>query len=202
MRNDVLLPDTAKLLAKIDAQILPPGTYLAGGTACALWLGHRQSQDLDFFSPLEFNVNQWKQKLEKSFDFKLYNQDWQTLEGIAQGVKMAIYYYKYPMIETPENYQALKIARLEDIVAMKMEAIVNRGTKRDFIDLYFLLNKFGLKEIFSYYDRKFGNLEERELLLRKSLVYFADAETDEMPNMLESVSWEQVKKYLEKVVLI
>ncbi len=201
MRGDILPQATADLFSKLGPENLPDQAYLGGGTACALWLGHRQSVDLDFFSPSEFEVEQWRQKWEKEFDFKMFNQDWQTLEGEAHGVKLAIFYYKYPLIETPESYKSIRVAKLEDLVAMKLEALVNRGTKRDFVDLYFLIKKFGFKGVLNYYDRKYGNLEERELLLRKSLIYFDDAEEDEMPKMLVSITWEEIKQYFEKVIV-
>jgi predicted nucleotidyltransferase component of viral defense system len=197
--NDQVLPvATANLLAKI---VLPDKTYLAGGTACALWLGHRQSVDLDFFVPQEFSVGEWRQKWEKEFDFKMFNQDWQTLEGQAGNVKLAMYYYKYPLIEPVINFKNIKIASIEDLTAMKLETLINRGTKRDFVDLYFLFKKFSLKVGLDYYDRKYGNIDERELLIKKALVYFDEAEEDEMPKMLAPAEWESIKKYFDKIAL-
>ncbi len=201
MREEILPAPTANLLNKLGSDSLPDQVYLGRGTACALWLGHRQSVDLDFFTPVEFAVDQWRQKWETELGFKMFNQDWQTLEGESLGVKLAIFYYKYPMIENTESFKEIKLARLEDLAAMKLEALVNRGTKRDFVDLYFLIKKFGLKGVLGYYDRKYGNLEERELLLRKSLVYFEDAESDEMPKMLVPTDWEEIKRYFNKAVV-
>ena len=201
MLDNVLPTRTTQLLNNFDSSDLPDGAYLAGGTACALWLGHRRSVDLDFFTPREFSVDQWRQQWETKFNFKMFNEDWQTLEGEGREVKLALYYYKYPLIKPPQPYQAIQVAQLEDIAAMKLETLVNRGTKRDFIDLYFLTKKFGLKAIFCYYDRKYGNLDERELLLRKALIYFADAEDDEMPDMLQPIDWKSIKKYFESLVL-
>lgn len=201
MKDQVLPKATLDLLARIDPTSLPEQTYLAGGTACALWFGHRLSKDLDFFVGNEFVVDQWRQKWESELGFKMFNQDWQTLEGEVRGVKLAMFYYKYPLIEPPEPFKNIKIAKLKDLAAMKLEAIVNRGTKRDFVDLYFLIKQFGLRNMFAYYDSKYGNLEERELLLKKALIYFDEAEEDEMPNMVIPTDWDKIKKYLEKEVL-
>jgi len=84
---------------------------------------------------------------------------------------------------------------------MKISAIASRGTKRDFVDLYFLAKKFGLDKLFDYYDQKFGRLEERELMLKKALVYFSDAEDDEMPDRVDPLKWDEVKRYFLKSVI-
>ena len=201
MKSQILPEATARLLKRVGPSTLPGGAYLAGGTACALWFGHRRSRDLDFFTPAEFSVDQWRQKWEKELDFKMFNQDWQTLEGEADGVKLALFFYKYPLIKKTKIYKNIRVAELEDLASMKLEAIVNRGTKRDFIDIYYLIKKFGLKKVFAFYNRKHGNLGERELLLKKALIYFSETESDEMPDMLIATDWNEVKKYLEKTIL-
>jgi len=78
---------------------------------------------------------------------------------------------------------------------MKLDAVISRGTKRDFIDLYFLTKKFGADRMFEYYDQKYGHLEDREIMLRKALVYFTEADEDEMPRMLVPINWDAVKTY-------
>lgn len=200
MIDGILPAETDSLLKKMGTQTLPQGAYLAGGTACALWLGHRKSVDLDFFVPTEFEVVAWRQKWEQELDFEMLNQDWQILEGQAQDVKLALFYYRYPLIEPTTNYQGIQVASLEDLAAIKLETLIGRGTKRDFIDLYFLVKKLGLKSVFGCYDRKYGNFETRELLIRKALVYFAEADNDEMPNMLVPAEWKSIKKYFEKAI--
>ena len=78
---------------------------------------------------------------------------------------------------------------------MKLETIIGRGTKRDLIDIYFLSQKFSLKQLFDFYQKKYGNLEERELMIKKALVFFDEADKDEMPEMLVSVNWEKIKRW-------
>jgi len=91
---------------------------------------------------------------------------------------------------------------LRDIAAMKLDAIATRGTKRDFVDLYFICKSGGtsLEEIFSFYDKKYGNLAANVIHIQKSLVYFVDAETEQMPNMLKKAKWEDIKKFFEEEV--
>jgi len=83
---------------------------------------------------------------------------------------------------------------------MKLNAITGRGTKKDFIDLYYLLNYFSINELFGFYSDKFedGNL----FLVKKSLTYFADAESDPMPIMKENITWEEIKASLIKTILL
>jgi len=201
VRREVLPEATATLLGKIQPTDLPEGTYLAGGTAIALWLGHRQSVDLDWFTPARFNEQAWLQKWEELFNFTLTTRDWQTLEGQAEGVKLAIYYYKYPIIGKLGEYNQAKVAGLEDLSAMKLDAVTSRGTKRDFIDLYFLARKYGLNHLFQYYDLKYGAWEERQLLVKKALIYFEEADEDEMPQMLVPIHWDQIKRYFIQAVV-
>lgn len=80
---------------------------------------------------------------------------------------------------------------------MKWEEM-SRGTKRDFIDLYFVIRKFGANQVFAFYNQKYGNLEDRELMLKKALIYFSEADQDEMPNMVGPLSWEAVKEFFLK----
>jgi hypothetical protein len=201
VKSEVLPEYTKKLLAKFRTEDLPPGSYLGGGTAIALWIGHRQSVDLDWFAPQEFDEKMWQMRWETKLGFVLQGRDWQTLVGEIDSVKTALYFYKYPMIEATTVYNGIEIAGLKDLTAMKLDAIVSRGTKRDFIDLYFLTKKFGRDEIFEYYGQKYGHLEDRQLMIRKALVYFTEAEEDEMPRLLVPIDWKEVKAYFLKTFI-
>lgn len=198
MRSEVLPEPTRKLLERFRRDDLPPRSYLGGGTAIALWLGHRQSVDLDWFTPQEFDEKVWQMKWETQWGFTLQGRDWQTLTGQIENVKTALYYYKYPLISPTAKYHGVQVASLEDLVAMKLDAVMSRGTKRDFIDLYFLTKQFGAGRMFEYYDQKYGHLKDREVMLRKALVYFNEADEDEMPRMLLPVNWETIKVYFLK----
>jgi len=125
----------------------------------------------------------------------MQGRDWQTLIGEIESVKTALYFYKYPLIDETTIYNLVEIAGLKDLAAMKLDAIISRGTKRNFIDVYFLTQKFGADQMFEYYDQKYGYLKDRELMIRKALVYFTEANEDEMPRMLIPVEWEDVKAF-------
>lgn len=84
---------------------------------------------------------------------------------------------------------------------MKIDAIATRGAKRDFIDLYFIgQSGYQLEQLLDIYDKKYKNLATAKMHIVKSLIYFDDAESDEMPKMLKKVAWEDVKKYFENEV--
>ena len=93
------------------------------------------------------------------------------------------------------------IADIRDIAAMKIDAISTRGAKRDFVDLYFICNSgYQLAELLNFYEKKYGKLASNIIHIQKSLVYFDDAELDEMPRMLKEITWKQVKEYFKDEV--
>lgn len=196
MFEKILTPKTKTLLKRLGPEDLPKGTYLGGGTAIALHLGHRHSVDLDFFTPTEFVETQWGQKLKNELGFKLTQRDWQTLIGTVAGVKISLFGYKYKLIRKPAILYRVSVALLPDLAAMKLETVIGRGTKRDFVDIYFLAQKYGLWKIFEFYQEKYGNLEERELMIKKGLIFFEEADKEEMPAMLIRVGWNEIKRWI------
>jgi hypothetical protein len=200
MFENVLLAETRHLLKRIKPEDLPAQSYLAGGTAVALHLGHRRSFDLDFFTPSEFIESQWENKIHHDFGFNLIKRDWQTLIGSIDKVKFSLFGYPYRQIYPNELLGMVSVASLPDLAAMKLDTIIGRGSKRDFIDIYFLMQRFTLETLFAFYQAKYGNFEERQLMLKKALVYFSDADKDEMPDMIASVKWIEIKKmFLKKI---
>jgi len=92
----------------------------------------------------------------------------------------------------------INVADIKDIAVMKIAAIADRGTKRDFIDLYFIFNEtkiITLEESLKLYDRKFKALPQNKIHIFKSLVYFEDADRDKSPKMIKLVSWPKVKEF-------
>jgi predicted nucleotidyltransferase component of viral defense system len=173
--------------------------YLAGGTAVALYLGHRVSVDLDFFGPNPFDSSQLAANLADLGQFSLDRLANDTLLGELQGVKISFFRYRYPLIGEPTTALGARIASLQDLAAMKLDAISRRGTRRDFVDLYFIA-KSGLPmaDALQYYRQKFAGLNVNVIHVIKSLVYFADAEKDPMPVMLVKWSWDEVKRFFQR----
>lgn len=194
------LPDNAQnalaLLGK--NKILPAQTYLAGGTSLALQIGHRISVDFDFFTPTTFNQEILSQGLSEIGKFESKNQAPNTLLGKFENISFSIFTYKYPLISELSIWNKINLAGLKDIGAMKIAAIMDRGTKKDFIDLYFLNNQgLSIDALLDMYDQKYQLLDNHLYSIIKSFGYFEQAEESEMPPMLKDVSWEEIKKFFE-----
>lgn len=195
MFTKTLLPDTIRAIELVSKISIVEKSYLAGGTALALRLGHRISVDLDFFTQEELEEKILLADLEQVPEFKKDGVAWRTVWGIIQNTKFSLFYYKYPLIDKTDEFMGLNLASLKDITAMKIVAIGDRGTMRDFIDLYLLSKSYSLDEMLIFYDQKYGDLEEKKYHLIKSLDYFIDAEKDDPPKMLIDIPWTEVKKF-------
>ena len=110
-----------------------------------------------------------------------------------------MFYYKYPLLEQTVLFGGIQLASLADIAAMKIHAIEDRGTRRDFVDVYFLSKKYSLEEMLTFYQKKYAVLEDHLYSILRSLDYFEDAEQEQqMPKMLVPVNWEEIKEYFSK----
>lgn len=195
MHEHIMSKDRHDLLEKL--KISPfDSFYLAGGTALALQLGHRWSEDLDFFSKDIFDHLELTIELSKFGEFVLTGQDKGTLHGLLGDVKLSFLHYPYSMLEDYQLYKGIKIAHMKDIALMKVVALVQRGTKKDFIDLFFI-ERQGLKieQILDYFPVKFGLDSYDPLLIYKSIGYFEDADREIMPKMFNDYTWDDVKSY-------
>ena len=196
MFEQVLPGNTQTSLALLGKSEILKDAYLAGGTACALHLGHRISYDLDFFTGKKFNEKAVARELKKIEKFHLEEIRWQTIFGKISEYKFSLFYYEYPLIAPVKRYKGIKIVDLKDIAAMKIDAVSTRGTKRDFVDLYFICKEnLSLKKAILLYDKKYHNIENMQFHILKSLTYFENAEPEAMPKMLKNISWDQVKKF-------
>lgn len=199
MFEKVISPTTKKSLERVSSLPVFQSAYLAGGTALALQLGHRYSHDLDFFTPKQFDERMVIQQIaELLSDFKLERQDWRTILGFIGDIKFSLLFYQYPLLFPTQTFQGIALANIKDIVAMKIAAIADRGTKRDFIDMYSILREqhcSSLEEALDLYDRKFGKLAQNKIHVVKSLGYFEDADTETSPQMITEIAWEDVREF-------
>ncbi len=185
---------TLELLKELMAEPLFASLRLVGGTALALQYGHRNSIDLDFSGDIEADTETIKEVLRKhgkltvikeSQNIKLYQLD---------DIKIDIVNYKYTWIDNPITEGEIVLASPKDIAAMKINAIEGRGTKKDFIDMYFLLQHYSLKDILSFYQKKYPENSIFRALM--SLSYFDDAEQQLMPKMFSPIGWKDMKSYI------
>lgn len=200
MFANTLSGNTLRGLKQLGKEKILDQAYLAGGTALALRLGHRQSVDLDFFTNKKFTEKVIVQRLKELGHFEEKTVDWQTVMGNLFGVSFSLFYFEYPVLEPGDKFEGVTIASIKDIAAMKLGAIGSRGTKRDFVDMYFLVQELSLPVIFSAYGQKFHNLAEQQYHLQQSLNYFEDAEKEALPKMFKPVEWEEIKRFFTSEV--
>lgn len=193
LRLDILPEEQLRLFEKLSSQSFINDFYLAGGTCLALQIGHRKSVDFDFFIPADFNTSDIVNILTQLGNYQRENEERNTINGSLNGVRISFFGYRYNIIEDFTIYNNIRLAGMKDIAAMKLEAIAGRGSKKDFIDLFFILQQYNLEDIFSFHARKYGIGLSNQYHHLKSLVYFADAESEAMPAMIKSVSWNDVK---------
>jgi predicted nucleotidyltransferase component of viral defense system len=199
MFTKTLLPDTFRAIQLISDVPEIKKAYLVGGTALSLQIGHRISVDLDFFTSQEFSERELSVRLTTLPEFKSDGVTQGTIWGKIGQTKFSMFYYKYPLLEQTVLFGGIQLASLADIAAMKIHAIEDRGTRRDFVDVYFLSKKYTLEEMLNFYQKKYAVLEDHLYSILRSLDYFEDAEREQqMPQMLVDVNWEKVKEYFEK----
>lgn len=185
---------TLELLKKLQQLPVLEQTRLVGGTALALQLGHRKSIDLDFFGTVDCEAEYLRESIAGIASLTILKESPHIHIYIVDGIKVDIVNYKYPWLDDVVLEQGLRLASVNDIAAMKITAIIGRGTKKDFIDIAFLLHHFSLEEILHFYAAKYN--DSSVFMAMKSLAYFDDAEADPMPDMFVNQSWQQVKAYI------
>lgn len=158
----------------------------------ALQAGHRKSVDLDLFGALSLDETILTETVSSMGNIVWLNKLKNIKSLLVNGIKVDFVNYSYPWLSEPLNENNIRLASKKDIAAMKLSAITGRGAKKDFTDLYFLLKEFSLKKMVQLYEEKFA--DGSAFMVLKSLVYFEDAENDEMPEMLMPASWEMIKK--------
>lgn len=194
-----ILPDTLELLKQLSAQPELQGMRLVGGTALALQYGHRQSIDLDFFGHLQVSMDDIVLMAHRLGDVTITNQSSTILQMELNGTKVDVVNYRcYDWIDAPIVEDGITLASPKDIAALKINAIEGRGTRKDFVDVYLLLQHYSLAQILDFYKQKYPEHSEFRALL--SLTYFDDAETQPMPKMLIKDTWEQMKSSIAAVV--
>lgn len=196
MFTETINPKTKSVLEKIGASGAAAGFYLAGGTALALHLGHRVSVDLDFFSDRPLETDVLKQKLSSAGKFSLDYEDKDTLNSVLDGVKLSFFYYSHILLYPTVIFGGIQIADKRDIAAMKLAAISSRGSKKDFIDIYFLLKEYNLADLLEIFAQKYKGIDYNKLHILKSLTYFNDAENEPEPVMLKESKWSDIKAAL------
>jgi predicted nucleotidyltransferase component of viral defense system len=193
---DVLDKKQKLLLPKL-AFLKDKNFYLAGGTALSLQIRHRTSLDFDFYKEKNFNNDNLLMEFHKaSLKGALIQKSEGTIELQIAGKNISCFYYPYKLVKPLTTTEYLFLASAPDIAAMKMIALIQRGLRRDFIDLYFLTREYGLREIFRWTEKKYPLFQPYIGL--QALTYFTDADKsgpDRAIRSLEPVVWDEIKKF-------
>lgn len=191
-------PCTLELLKELQQLPSLADTRLVGGTAYALQIGHRKSIDIDLFGLIDVDPQELREELKGIGSLQILKESKHIHVYALNGVKVDVVHYSYPWLEPTVIEDDLRLAHVKDICAMKLAAITGRGSKKDFVDLYFLLQQFELSEIFDLYGQKYA--DGSAFLAMKSLSYFDDAEKDPDPEMLLPVTWKMIKETITSLL--
>jgi len=176
--------------------------YLAGGTGLSFYLGHRFSVDLDFFSAEANSVGNDERSVLRSLldDPTLeitFDKD-STFVATWRGVGVSFFRLNlYPVVKPPLLLDGIPLARVEEIGAMKLAAIIDRGTRKDYVDLYFILQRVSLDSLFRVAAKKYAKVRSFPVSATRALSYFDDAESLPMPQMIDKTPWSKMRKFLE-----
>lgn len=157
----------------------------------ALHFGHRVSIDIDLFTHETFDAESLRADIEKEFSVVESSSSNNSVTGVIEGVKVDFIAHQYALINDVARIDGLRLLNVEDIAAMKLNAIANRGSKKDFFDIFELLQHFSWDNLFKFYSLKYPSASL--WVLEKSLTYFDDAEAEPNPGGLKGRTWEEVK---------
>jgi predicted nucleotidyltransferase component of viral defense system len=171
---------------------------LVGGTALALQMGHRTSTDIDLFWHQKFDTQTLRNEIENDFDCEIKSVYRFAVFSYIENIKVDIVFQKSNLLNDAVVVDGVKMASLNDLAAMKLMAITNRGKLRDFVDIYMLLQKFKLEEMLEMWSSKFEN-SNYELVVR-SLTYFEDAIDEGNMKWFFPFNWKKIQGTLIREV--
>lgn len=204
LQTHTVSPECLELLKQISGNDFFSEFVLVGGTALALQMGHRNSIDLDFFGSKEIEEERYIAELSQFGKVQKVTSSKNILITIVNGIKVDFVHHQYPWIGEKKIIENIPLASKKDIAAMKLEAISGRGSKKDFIDLYFLLTVFSLEEIIGFWREKYPQFSEFGML--KSITYFEDADENPLPDIFFDFDWEicknKIRSEFEKLDII
>ena len=202
IRKDVLSQAQARTLGRLAPLMAERSFYLAGGTGLALQIGHRRSVDLDWFTeaPLGDPLGLARELQEAGAPLRVTSAERGTLHGTVFKVRVSVFEYRYPLLRPLVRCRepSLRLASLEDIACMKLAAVAQRGSRKDFVDVYALGRTMPLARMLALYGRKYGIRDLGHLLF--ALTYFDDAERERMPALLRPWEWATIEESIRRSV--
>jgi hypothetical protein len=201
-----LSPRAQELAARIAPHAWAEESYLAGSAALALYVGHRPVQDLDLMTGTNrLNPPDRRDLLGDLLALDPATEVETARDGylyvrLAGGVGLRVFYYPYPLIDPFEDLSGLAVVSAVDLGLMKIAAIISRGTRRDFVDLYLLCRELPLGELLARAGDKFGHVRDFPLQALKGLADFSDTEGEPMPRLALPIAWDDVEAWARREV--
>lgn len=187
---------TLELLKTLMSDGNLPSFRLVGGTSLALLIGHRISVDLDLFCESSFDEVSLNDYLRNRYGLRTEFIDRETVKGEIDGVQIDCIAHRYPWIRPSVCEDGIRLASMEDVCAMKLNAIVGNGTRiKDFIDVAYLTERFTFNQMLDFFEEKYG---ASRMLPIKAVTYFEDINTDEPVRMLDGnkLDWKRIAHQL------
>jgi hypothetical protein len=200
---NTITPSMREVLFTFTSAAIGEHFYLAGGTALALQLGHRQSVDLDFFSPdqdIPSIVSPLKDALGK-FNSTLADSSWGNLVFVADGVRVGFYGYGFDLVNPLVQTDGLRLASIADIGLMKLDALLSRASRKDFHDLYAICRTIPLRILLDLAPQKYPYVRDFEAQVVRHMVYFDRAERETPVPLIDEVPWDTVKEWFNSQAL-
>ena len=202
MHFEIIDKDRFELLKKITENVSIPNYYMVGGTGLSLQLGLRESFDFDFCVKEQFNNEILLEELKIIGQTEIKQNQKGTCDLIINGVQVSFFYYPNRVINdyvTTKEIPKLKIASILDIAIMKIVARGGRGAKKDFFDLYQIMNRcnISLNDLANGLIQKCGtNVNYANIVM--GLSYFEDAEQEILPKTFVEYNWDEIKRFFVK----
>jgi hypothetical protein len=200
-----LAPECRAILPRLGERCWNGDFYLAGSAALALYLGHRQVSSLDLMSLANRLAPQERRDLLADLLEGFPGARVETARDgylavvLPGAIALRFYYYPYPLIEPlqePALESNLTVASPVDLGLMKLGAIISRGSRRDFVDLYLLCRELPLETLFERAADKFGHVGDFPLQAMKGLADTAAAAGEPMPALVTDLAWSEVERWI------
>lgn len=204
--SSALATDSSRLLEKLAERPFAEDLYLAGSAALTLYLGHRPIRDLDLMSQVRrLRAIERRDLLQEFLDLDAATQVETARDGflnlrLSGELGLRLYHYPYPLVETEDFFRGLAVASPIDLGLMKLGAIISRGARRDFVDLYLLCREISLARLLDRAADKFGHVRDFRLQALKGLSDLSQVEDEPMPKLTHSLDWQVVVDWLQEEV--
>lgn len=191
LKENAVSPALLQTLRQLSVDPELKSFFLVGGTSLALRFGHRRSIDIDYFTDRPFDSSWLASHLDKSAGMTDISVEKDTVRGRLMKIKVDLIAHLYPLLEPIQKIEGIPMVSLIDLAAMKLNAIANRGSKKDFWDYALLLDHLRHREMLDAFSRKYAAYNRWHV--EKAICFFNDAEADPDPDDLRGVSWDQIK---------